>query len=548
MHEDAVKELRELAVIPEAVLRANKIVQLQKKKKYLDFSTIPLDDKKTWDLISSGFTKGIFQVEKNLGKRYCKEIEPRNINELSDVISLIRPGCLEAEFREKDDKPGEYSSITHTYIKVKNGTWEPEYIHDALEPIFRDTYSVPIYQEQIMRICSDFAGFTLKEADIMRKAVGKKKEKLMASLKQKFIDGAVNNGHDEKIAETIFGWIKDFSGYGFNKSHGVSYAFIAYKTAYAKTHYPLQFFKAMLENSEGKQDSMEEIQELVHEARYFGIQVNPPKLKNMNVDFIIGDGEITFGLGHIKGVGKTAITSLKSIVEHGTKSAWLEHATKSCDCGKKCIKLRSNVAEALIKSGSLDYLEPKRILLLAEYKLINLLTPREQKWLFEHIKSNDGSTILEAYNALLESKIPNKRRKPALESKVAELNQELGGTPKRMAIAYEKHLLGIPLSGSLVDLYSNEKANIKCANFPKLKDGTSGAIGVVIEKVRKIKDKRGRWMAFLTVSDDTYIIDTVVVFASVFDKLAWIIEEGRPVLITGRKNNGSLLVKSIDHL
>jgi DNA polymerase-3 subunit alpha len=212
--------------------------EISKKKNKIDFAKIPLDDKATWDLICSGLTKGVFQVEKQLGKRYCKEIKPRNINELSDVISLIRPGCLEAEFREKPDDPGKYSSITNTYIKVKNGTWEPEYIHECLEPILSETYSVPIYQEQIMRICTDFAGFTLKEADVARKAVGKKKADVMEKVKVKFLEGAKKNGHPEDLADTIFGWIEKFSGYGFNKSHGVSYALIAYKTAYAKAHRP----------------------------------------------------------------------------------------------------------------------------------------------------------------------------------------------------------------------------------------------------------------------------------------------------------------------
>lgn len=531
-------------ITPESVARFNRISEIAKKKKKLNFNEIPLDDKKTWDLISSGFTKGVFQLEKQLGKRYCKEIKPRNINELADTISLIRPGCLEGDFREKPEEPGKYSSITHTYIKVKHGTWEPEYIHKALEPIFGETYSVPIYQEQIMRVCTDIGGFTLKEADVMRKAVGKKKMDLLMSLKPKFVEGAVARGYSAQLVDTIFGWFESFGAYGFNKSHAVSYALIAYKTAYAKAHYPLQFFKAMLANSDGKQDSLEEIQELVHEARYFGVTVKPPCLKNLNLDFTVANNEITFGLGHIKGVGKTAFDSLKKFAKYRNRREWLKNAHQS---GKKGTKLRSNVAEALIKSGATDYIAPDRVLFLAEYKMLGLMTDRERNWVLDYCEENKVE-ILDAYKALLESKVPNKARKPRLMAAVAEMNRTLGGNPRRMCIAYEKYYLGIPLSGSLVDLYHNERVNIKCANFPKLREGTSGALGVVIEKIRKIKDKKNRWMAFLTVSDDTYIIDSVVVFSSVYDKLAWILEEGRPVLLTGRKNKGSLLVKTIDHL
>lgn len=534
-------------ITPESVARFNRIAEIDKKKKRLNFNRIPLDDKKTWDLICSGFTKGVFQLEKQLGKRYCKEIRPRSINELSDVVSLIRPGCLEGDFREKPDKPGEFSSITHTYIKVKHGIWEPEYIHDCFEPIFRDTYSVPIYQEQIMRMCTDFAGFTLKEADMMRKSIGKKKESLMASLREKFINGAIENGYEKELAETAFQWIRDFSGYGFNKSHGISYALIAYRTAYAKAHYPLHFFKAMLENSDSKQDSLDEIQELVFEARYFGVEVKPPCLQNLNLDFTIDDNSITFGLGHIKGVGSTAFNSLKNFAKYTSEYEWLLHATKSCTCGKECIKLRSNVAEALIKSGAVDYLVKNRINFLAKYRLLNIMTARERKWTLEHALDNNID-IFEAYNALLGSKVPNKSRKPRLIEAVNEMKRTLNGNTKRMGIGFEKYFLGIPLSGSLVDLYHNEKVNIKCENFPKLKDGTSGSMGVVIEKVRRIKDKNKNWMAFLTVSDDTYLLDSIVVFASFYQKISWIIEEGKPVLISGKKNRGSFLVKSIDHL
>jgi DNA polymerase-3 subunit alpha len=531
-----------------ATEKAYKINEISKRKKKLDFSTIPLDDKKTWKLISSGLTKGVFQLEKQLGKRYCKEIKPSNIEELSDVISLIRPGCLEAEFREKPDDPGKFSSITNTYIKVKHGIWEPEYIHPCLESILSGTFSVPIYQEQIMRICTDFAGFTLKEADVARKAIGKKKIDVMEKVKVKFAEGAKANGHDVQLAETIFGWIEKFSGYGFNKSHGISYALIAYKTAYAKAHYPLEFFKAMLTNSSGKQDSMDEIQELVYEARLFHLDVKPPSLKLANTDFAKGDDStILFGLAHIKGVGAGAIKDVKRVA----KATETSHDFIRCCYGlspKTKGKLRSNVAIALIKSGALDYLEPKRITLLAEYKLLGILTPRERTFLFEKLDNGEASTIKEAYRLLLDSKIPNKARRPRIQQQVMEVNNLLSGTPKKMKIAYEKHLLGIPLSGSLVELYENPEVSIKCRDFHRLREGTKGSVGVVIEAIRTIKDKNGNHMCFLTVSDETYMLDSVVVFASFYNKIAWILQEGIPVLISGKKNRGGLVVHNVKHL
>jgi len=789
--------------------RHHKIDRASKAKKRLDFSRIPLDDKKTWDLICSGFTKGIFQLEKQLGKRYSKEIKPRNINELSDVIALIRPGCMEAEFREKPDKPGEFSSITNTYIKVKNGEWEPEYLIEALRPILENTYSVLIYQEQIMEIMSKIGGFNLKDSDSCRRAVGKKKPEEMKIVKEKFLNSATQQGYDEKIASTIFDWIEKFSSYGFNKcvsgdtllyrpschqkgagtqsvghlyqlknsssyaklhnqhplrskllregygqclalckdgrvrpqfikdihyngkqqvylvkdnlgneikctlnhkfmtpygmkpigdigvggeiichvnqyennkkkynlhdtternnpfslidttgrrnggfiegnhaklmeiqrkyfdvttcmlchitpdrlewhhkdgnrknndennliklcvschkkedykigrkkkwdkghpsiisvvtaidligeeetfdvemnteehnwvangfivsnSHSVCYALNGYMTAYAKANYPLEFFTAMLANSDGKQDSLEEIQELVFEAKYFGIKVEPPCLRLLNTDFRIKDNKtISFGLSYIKGVGQSSLKSLENLSGARSPTDLLKLAFS------KGTKVRSNIVDGLIKSGSCDYLGP-RIPLLRAFRILGEMTERERSEIFLHL--GDDFNIDGAIAHLMDSKVPNKARKPKLTECIETINKSLGGNYKRMSIAFEKHYLGIPLSGSLVDLYSDEKVNIKCRDFPKLKEGTRGSIGVVIEKVRQIKDKNGNYMCFMSVSDDTYMLDSVVVFSSYYTKLSWIIEEGKPVLITGKKNQGSFLVQSIEHL
>lgn len=792
-----------------ATIRANAIDAIEKRKRKLNFNTIPLDDKRTWDLICSGFTKGIFQLEKQLGKRYCQEIKPRNINELSDVLSLIRPGCLEAEFREKPDKPGEFSSITNTYIKVKNGEWEPEYIHECLEPIFKDTFTVPIYQEQLMRVCSDFAGFSLKDSDDTRRGIGKKKKEVLEAIKDRFIKGAIAKGHDAKLAETIFGWLEKFSGYGFNKcvsgdtelirpssnqhgrtqtvghlyhlmnsseyarkngqrplrskllregygkclalcedgrirpqqiktihfngqkeivlvkddggrsikctvdhkfmtpngmlpigdigvggvvlvhhdeydnshkysynvhdttergnplnlvdttgrrnsgfihghfaaltaiheqfscidtceicgsrpsrmewhhvngdrtintrenliklcvschkkedyklgrakkwdkghqftfativsieklgvedtydvemdtaehnwiangfvvsnSHGVSYAMIAYRTAYAKANHPLEFFKAMLAFSDSKQDSMEEIRELVFEARYFGINIKPPNLPLGNMDFAKLDSKtIVFGLGHIKGVGESAHKSIETLKGIKKPNELLMAIFDN--------KVRKDVAEGLIKSGTVDYLGRQRLQLLREFKLLCELTERERAFV-KPLLTADTDTVEAAFDTLLNSKVPNKSRKSRLMEAKALIDKTYAGSPKRTAIAWEKQYLGVPLSGSLTDLYHNERVNIKCATLPKLKEGTPGAMGVVIEKVRTIKDKRGQWMAFLSVSDETYMLDNVVVFGSRYLSIGWIIEEGRPVLITGKKNKGSFVVYDITHL
>jgi DNA polymerase III alpha subunit len=552
----------------------------------VDFENInvPLDCAATWDFIGQGLTKGVFQLEKQLGKKYTKEIKPRNISELADVISLIRPGCLQAAFREDEKNPGKFFSITDTYIKIKKGELTPEYLDPSLEPIFNTTFGVPVYQEQLMRICSDYAGFTLKEADDARKAVGKKLKDKMAALEQKFIDGAQKMGHEASQAKTIFGWIDKFSGYGFNASHAVSYAMIGYLTAYSKVHFPLEFFKSMLTNSEGKQDSLEEIQELVNEAKLFNIEVRPPILTLMNEDFAIQDDKtIAFGLAHIKGVGASSISALKKICAVKTPREFLISAYPNKEAGpkltkkqkeliennekelkesdatnlvvaelkeKKKGKLNKTVCEALIKSAALDHLHKNRVKLLECYRIMGEFTDKERKtFVHEHylpdVKFEDA---LKAFLAR-EKGGPSAARKPKMIEAMANIRNEfIGSNPKKLAIAWEKYYLGVPLTGSLVELYSNPKVDTKLRNLLRLRNGHTGSCGVVLESIKKLKDKNGNWMAFLTVSDETYMSEGFVIFSKQFQDNAWILEEGKPVLISGRKDNTSFIVHRIEHL
>jgi len=577
----------------------------------VDFETpsIPLDCGKTWDFIGTGLTKGVFQLEKSLGKRYTKEIKPRSIDDLAAVISLIRPGCLEAKFRT-DPKTEKEITIIDTYIRIKNGTLEPEYIHAALEPIFKDTYGVPIYQEQIMRICSEYAGFTLKEADDARKAMGKKLPEKMKQVKVKFIEGAKKAGHDEATSETIFGWIDKFSGYGFNKSHAVSYALIGYMTAYAKVHMPLEFFTAMLTNSDGKQDSLEEIQELVNETKLFNISVRPPNLSLMNEDFGIQDEKtIAFGLAHIKGVGTSSIGALikisgvktarefliaahpeklkktkkeeeeeekekedcKNFLVEKVLESWVkngdeeangdleeakkENAEKTTEKVEKVKKkreggkLNKTVCEALIKSGSLDHISKQRVKLLECYRILGAMTDKERRTFFTEDWTEEKFDISLDHFLARTKGGASAARLPKLIEEIKVIRSEfIGANQKKLAIAWEKFYLGVPLTGSLVELYFNSRVDTKLRNLLRLRSGHVGACGVVIETVKKFKDKNGNWMAFMTVSDETYINESFVLFAKQFNDNAWILEEGKPVLMLGRKDKESFIVNKIEHL
>lgn len=543
----------------------------------LDWDELNLECNATWDLLSEGLTKGVFQLEKSLGRRWSKKVKPRNIDELADVISLIRPGCLEAKYRE--DKDGKMLSISDTYVKVRDGALEPEYIHPSLEPIMRNTYGALLYQEQIMDICKDYAGFTLLEADDTRRAVGKKDDALMIKVKKQFVDSAAKLGRDPQMSEHIFGWIDKFSGYGFNKSHAVGYAMLGYWTAYAKMHFPIEFFKSKLSESDSKIDEFDEIKQLVYEAKLFNIKVLPPSVRTLNTDFAFTENnELAFGITHIKGVGASAVENLSVISNCQTetdlfnlvftpkpkaprKKKDLDNIPpqteedldlvideKISEAPKKASStIKKNVIEALIKAGALDHITKDRIELLKKFCFMNELTPREQQHLLGFGKIEDGIAD-DLFTTIRDSKVPNKRRLPAIEAMYTEMSKVFGGNKRRMALGFEKFHLGMALTGSETELYYNQNINATCRDFLKLRNETKVSLGVLIEEVRKIQDKNGNWMAFAKVSDSTYMLDGVVIFASTLPKVAWLVEPGKIVLMKGKKRDTSLLVDAIEHL
>ena len=510
----------------------------------LDFDNIDLHCQASWDLISNGLTKGLFQIEKQLGRRFCKMIAPRNIEELAAVISVIRPGCLEAEYRE-DPATGKMLNITDTYVKTKNGELRPEYIDPVLEPIFRDTMGVPVYQEQIMRICTDFAGFSLQDSDTARKAMGKKNTDLFEKIKDKFIKGAVENNHSQDKAEIVFSWIEKFAGYGFNKSHAVSYAILGYWGAYSKVHFPIEFFKNKLAFSDSNPDEFDEIKQLVYEAKLFNINVLPPSVEFGNSQFEFTDNDdLVFGISHIKGIGKKSLENIKQLKGIDTSYGLFKKLFLD-----KC-KVKKNVVQALIKCNALA-IPIDRVRLLARYEFLLSLTDRERDFLFSE-DFIDTCSVDDMIISLFDNNIPNKSRGPRIIEKWNDIKRDLGGNRKRMALAWEKFHLGMPLSGSEVELYNNYKVDTTCKDFLNLRHGDRVKVGVIIEGIREIKDKNGNLMCFMKVSDNTYMMDGVTVFASQYNKLGWIIKEGKAVLIKGRKSDNSkgtgLLVNAIEHL
>lgn len=509
--------------------------------KTFDFQTVPLDCPRTWQMISSGLTKGIFQLEKSLGKEWSKKAKPRNIEELAALISILRPGPLESQMSE-------------LYVERKHGIKQVEYLHIALKPILKETYGTLIYQEQVLQIARDIAGFSLEEADMLRKGIGKKDPKVVAKCRTMFVEKSKEkNVVDEEQANEIFDWIEKGQRYIFNKSHAVGYAMTSYRTAYCKAHFPLEFFTSYLSFASYKQKPREEIYELIQDARYFNIQVTPPNISHGNIDFMIKDGEILFGLSHIKGIGRSAI---KAIVQKNIElKTWNDFL-------KNVPVLHRNIAAALIKSGACDSYGKSRNRMLKElfmvlgdrvlneegkWKNITGFSKKERSFFLSNYRETDelGSFI----ESMVAERVPQKNRIPILEERIKILGEDWdeGDSNTQKALA-EKHYLGIPLSCSVVDDVE-QKGTHTCLQAAKAFNRTDINICGVIEKIKITKTRNGKnpgqTMCFLTVADATYSIDSIVVFPNLFDDIKHFLKEDTIVSIEGEKRDRSIICSRV---
>ena len=357
----------------------------------LDVYSMNLNCEATWDMICSGRTKGVFQLESPLGRQWAKKLEPRNIQELGALGALIRPGCL----RAMSGNPPK--SMTQRYCDRKHGVEEISYPHESLEPILKKTQGVLTFQEQAMKIAVVLAGFDAQQADILRKAIGKKNAAVMHDLKQSFLDGAKDIGIIGKaLAEEIFGWIQESQRYSFNKSHADAYALNGYWSAFCKTHMPLQFYCSWLRGAAWKgAKQYEEIYDLVSDAKVNNIDVCPPTLADKRNAFYIKDRKVYFGLSSIRGIGAAVIekmiTKLDKIelkLNRGVGAwMWIEYLKYGTEC------VSSNVTECMIKSGALDFFEQPRNRMLYEYSTWSQLSPTEKKWI---VNCYSGTNLLEA--------------------------------------------------------------------------------------------------------------------------------------------------------
>jgi len=574
--------------------------ECQVEKGSFNINEIPLECPAVWNLISNGYTVGVFQLEKKLGQDWARKVKPQNIEELAALTALLRPGPLEAK-------------MAQDYVDIKFGRKKPTYLHPMLKPILESTYGCLVYQEQAIRIAIDLAGFNPIDGDNLRKSIGKKKPELMAELKSKFVIGCQNNKIDKSIAEEIFSWIEKCQRYSFNLSHAISYAMIAYQTSWLKCHFPQEFFTSYLTYSVYKSDSKEEVYGLVQDARLFGINIVPPDIRRRNIHFQMiknPQNSIAFGLAHIRGVGQTAIQTITeinpiSLEEWGGFLASVPN-------------LHRDVGIALIKSGACDCYNMERVEMIRELEVIlgtttrnsegkkievKGLTNKERKFFFDKLKegkttkmvleemvkqvsksptlsqmkkcqiialaidrfgcteeSLKGQTKKAIMDKLLEDGYDNSSSRPACSSdarrqaiaeKITMLKDPIHDTNIGNATA-EKYFLGISLSCSPADDADNSLANHSCLEVAQSRNSKSMIVCAVIDGVKHTKTKRGRnpgsSMCFLTISDSSYSIDHAVVFPDIYDKLKHFCKENLVCLIFGEKKNGSFIVTDIQKL
>jgi len=460
----------------------------------IDIENLPLDDKKTYELFQRGDCIGVFQLESEGMRRYLKQLKPTKLEDIVAMIALYRPGPM---------------GLIPEYIARKQKKKKIEYLHPKLKPILESTYSIPVYQEQIMKIAQELAGFTLSEADVLRKAIGKKIKKLLLEQKEKLIEGMVNRGIKEEVAKKIWEWILPHARYSFNRSHSVAYAQIAYQTAYLKAHFPAEFMAALL-NSE-KAD-IERIGLLIEEIKKMGIDVLPPDINESEENFtLVGDRKIRFGLLAIKNVGLNfvqAIVKERERENFNSISDFLERINTK-DLNKKSL-------ESLIKAGVFDKLEERNCL------LFNL------EFLLEFNREIKRTSILGQKNLFLNlfGQKSQLKLKPTKSASKAE------------KLSWERELLGLYISGHPIEDYEKifEKKVLPIKKVNGEITEKMVRVGGVISNIKKILTKMGKPMLFLNLEDLTDKIE-VIVFPKVIEKNPTLFQENKIVLISGKVDN-----------
>ncbi|MBP7217205.1 MAG: DNA polymerase III subunit alpha, partial [Candidatus Omnitrophica bacterium] len=489
--------LRTLTVIDQSL-------KLIKKTKGIDIdiNNLPLDDAKTFKLLSAAQTIGVFQVESSGMRDLLRKLEPQLFTDLIALLALYRPGPIG-------------SGMLDDFIQRKHGRVPIRYDHKKLEMVLKETYGIMVYQEQIMQTASSLAGFTLAEADLLRRAMSKKIPEVMEKQRKNFINGCIKNGISEHTASKIFDLIEYFSGYGFNKSHSAAYAVISYRTAFLKANYPVQFMSALLTS---ERDNTDKLVEYVAEANHMGLKVLPPDINESDALFkVVDDSTIRYGLLAVKNVGAGAVDSIIAARSKGPFTS-LEDLCERID-----LRLANKkVLESLIKCGALDSFKMHRAHLVSTLEQVlehSSKVTRERAT--GQISFFDGMFAQQSFSGPLNNG-------PIIKE-----------WPEPQLLAFEKDMLGFYVSGHPLARYAHQLKRFTSFSTSNLHQATDGAEISIVGLISKIKQTVTRAkqekMAILKLEDLEGSVEALV-FPAAFQKVSRYLLPSTVVFVKGKLN------------
>jgi len=464
----------------------------------IELSHLPLDDAKTFEMLAAGETSGVFQFEGGGMRRYLKELRPAAFSDLAAMVALYRPG-------PKEHIP--------TFIRAKEGLQPIQYPHPALADILEETHGVIVYQDQVLFIVQTFAGYSLGQADIVRKAMGKKVPEIMRQERTRFVEGAKQKGFSAEVAEEVFDLIEPFAGYAFNKAHSVSYAMIAYQTAYLKANFSVEYMTALLAVNTGEQDK---VAAAVAECHRLGIRVLPPDINKSAATFSFeGDGEraVRFGLADIKNVGSGAVEPILAARQSVGLFKSIEDLSRRADLRT----MNKKVMESLIKAGALDCLGNRGALLSRVDRILSL-SRREQE-----LKESGQATMFDLWGGTVATPLP-------------EIELEDVDVPQKERLAWERELLGVYLSEHPLAHFAHHPAannTAFCGQIEADMAGQAVTVAGLVVSVRQGITKNKRPFATAVLEDLTGSLN-VSCWAEVYDRTKGLWAEGSMLLVQGK--------------
>lgn len=508
----------------------------------IQIKDISFDDQKTWDLLKSGQTKGVFQCESELVQDWLRKIKPRNLWELSAVIAIVRPGALKSGFADQ-------------YVEnLNNPSSKPSFGHPEVDNILSVTNGIMLYQESLMQLGSRLAWpdkpelEKLQLVDKLRKGVGKKDQKKLLEIGREFVDGCIKNNLDKEIADKLFEIIKNCGRYLFNLAHSFSYAVNAYHTAWLKANYPIEFYAVYLSYAPFKLKKWTEIKEIVHDAKKHGLNILPPNINEHNKNFKIKDGNIVYGLSIVKFIGDSLSDKLIQL----PRIEFWQDIIRLLFTDHYGFKVNSRSAIALIVTGAFSDSGHPRKTLFNIYNSLSELSPKELSFIIEKMDDYDDIKDIKTLLERCRDEVSMTKRKSVLETQIDFLDLDAYDNPAWLD-KIERQYLGVNLTASAVEEKMIDAADSLIDCRPTDPNWCERYVPCVIEHVKLTETKKGQnpgqKMAIIDIYDNTCNMYKVPIFPKFFQDCEDLLVEGNKVQIQLKKSpQGDWFITRVDQL